>query len=98
MMRDASTYRSERRNLWRSIGAFMPWSAFNLALPLGKWFVGSMQSDRVTMRRPTRSKYMPHNGKREMARRASQAIIGAIIDIPKWPSFNTTQTQGEASE
>jgi hypothetical protein len=73
-MRPAETYRSERRNAWRSIGgaSIMPWAAFNPELPLGKWFVGSLQTNRVTMRRPARSKYKPHNGKREMARRLAR--------------------------
>lgn len=86
-MRDASTYRSERRNEWRAAHFFtensgfgkVAWAEFNQPPNSEKGLYGSPVQLGL-LRRPARSKYMPHNGKREMARRLA----------------NTTQTQGEA--
>jgi hypothetical protein len=81
-MRDASTYRSERRNDWRRFrywnGDRAPWAAFNQPPNSEKGLYGSPVPLGL-LRRPARSKYMPHNGKREMARRLA----------------NTSQSQGE---
>jgi hypothetical protein len=60
-MRDVNTYRSERRNLWRSMRV-MPWEVFNLRQRgvADPWHIGSFIASRVTMGRRPRSKYLPH--------------------------------------
>ncbi len=79
-MRNASTYRSERREEWKRVKAFhggeFPWENYNTPAP--KYHLGSVQQPvALIQRRASRSKYMPHNGKQEMERRLLQAWLKA---------------------
>lgn len=78
-MRSGDTYRSERRNAWAVARRFssIPWREWNVAFHAKDGF-SVMERDypvRITRERRDmkQSKYMPHQGKREMARRVKQA-------------------------
>ena len=60
-MRNPITYRSERRNDWRELDG-VTWQEHNKRGAPDPWHIGSVQSQKVTMRprKIGRSKYMPH--------------------------------------
>lgn len=79
-MRDHDTYRSERRTAYAATHRWPPhWWAFNspaaMALKFGNavkaYGIGTIHPRelRYEPARTARSKYMPHQGKQEMARR-----------------------------
>ena len=72
-MRDPVTYRTVRREEWREVKAFhggdLPWADYNTPAP--KYQLGTLPP-RGHALIVSRSKYMPHNGKREMERRRSR--------------------------
>jgi hypothetical protein len=59
MIRPEMTYRAERRNNWRTLNG-VTWQEHNDRPQSDPWHIGSMQDNRVTMRRRSRSKYLPH--------------------------------------
>lgn len=82
-MRPGITYRGERRNQWAFGRQFssMPWREWTAKFCANDgWDIGGRSTDRRGRSLPSyyigagtsRSKYMPHNGKREMERRRRQ--------------------------
>ena len=74
-MRPADTYRSERRNAWRDEYqvANRDWRSWNVDYFGSAGFsIPSRIYPTTIYRRRDRSRYMPHNGTREMERRRSK--------------------------
>ncbi len=65
----AHTYRSNRRNDWRSLDG-VTWLEHNETDGRDKWHIGTIQRPRMVRSWAARSKYMPHIGKKERARHA----------------------------
>lgn len=82
-MRSADTYRAARRNAYAETHRWPPhWWAFNSPAAMTVKFGSAVKAYRIGTIHPReiayvggesgRSKYMPHNGKQEMARRIRQ--------------------------
>jgi len=71
-MRDASTYRTERREEWKAVKANSPvpypWAHFNTPAP--KYQLGTLRAPMVAAH-VARSKYMPHIGNKQRAKGAA---------------------------
>lgn len=76
MTRAHNTYRADRRNAWAVARRFasISWREWNNTFHGSDGFDIPQRLYPSTLVRPRdRSKYMPHQGKREMARRVRQA-------------------------
>ena len=73
-MRASATYRAQRRNDWRKLNG-VGWDEYNDHKGLSNpWRIGSGQfADGSVQSWVARSKYMPHIGKKERARRVGAA-------------------------